>query len=355
MSSTSEGSEARAEAAQPPIDVVVPAFNEESYIDECIDQICAQDYPAELIRIWIVDSGSSDETAARVIERAETEPRLHLVPSPKRLNAAQAVNLGAAAGEAGLIARVDAHTYLYPDYLTRAVEALAAAGPDVVCVGGQPEQVSDTRFGRAVALARGSKAGVGASIYTDRSERAYVDTVQAGVYRRSAFDGIGGFNTELLVGEDEELNWRLRQRGDRILLDTRVRFKYTTRSTWRALFRQYRNYGESRIHVVRAHPEFLRPYHVAPAALVGAFGLLLLAAPLSRTARRLLVGLTLSYGAVVLASGMAEARRSEPGLGPRVAAAIVALHMGYGAGMLGGVWGRVLARLGLRDSAVRIP
>lgn len=324
-----------AAAARPSIDVVVPALDEEGHISRCLDRILAQDYPAELVRVWVVDAGSTDRTAAIVAERATREPRLAIVPneSGERLNAAQAVNRGVAAGEAELVARVDAHTYLAPDYLSAAVAAFAAADAETACVGGQPEQVGETVFGRAVALARGSRVGVGGSVYADRRGQAAVDTVQAGVYRRLDLERLGGFDPSVPFGEDEELNWRLRQSGSQILLDTSLRFEYVTRSTWKALFRQHRNYGESRAHVVSIHPDYLRPYHLAPAGLVSAFALTAAAAPWSRHGRRALAVLTALYGGTVLAGGAAAAR-SEPRLAPRVAAAIAAMHLGYGVGML---------------------
>ena len=338
----------------PTIDVVVPAFNEADHIEDCLDHVFAQDYPAELVRIWVVDAGSSDATAAIVAARAEREPRLRLVGDGERLNAGQAVNLGAGAGEGELIARVDAHTSIATDYLRRAAEAFAAE-PEVACVGGQPKQVGRTPFGRAVAVARGSKLGVGGSIYADRRERAFVYTVQAGVYRRAAFESLGGFDPDIPYGEDEELNWRLRDGGGLILLDTRLRFEYVTRSSWKALFRQYRNYGESRVRVVVAHREFLQPYHLAPAALLLAFAGLAAAAPACRPARRGLAGLTLLYSGALLAGGAQASDGSESAPAPRVAAAIAAMHLGYGAGMLEGAANelRARARLGAPAPSVR--
>ena len=223
----------------PAVDVVVPAFNEEGHVNRCLDAIFAQDYPGDRYRVWVVDAGSTDETAKVVLDRAARDPRLALVNGQGRLNAAQACNLGIQQGSSELIARVDAHTYLYPDYLRRAAELLEEEGPTVCCVGAQPEQVGETPFGEAVALARGSSFGVGASVYADERTRADVDTIQAGVYRRAPLEQVGGFRTDMLVGEDEELNWRLKKAGYRLVLDTSVRFVYTTRSSWRAVFRQH--------------------------------------------------------------------------------------------------------------------
>ena len=264
----------------PAVDVVVPAFNEEGHVNRCLDAIFAQDYPGDRFRVWVVDAGSTDDTAGVVLQRAAGDRRLALVNGQGRLNAAQACNLGIQQGNSELIARVDAHTYLYPDYLRRAAELLEEEGPAVCCVGAQPEQVGETPFGEAVALARGSSFGVGASVYADERTRADVDTVQAGVYRRAPVEQVGGFRTDMLVGEDEELNWRLKKAGYRLVLDTSVRFVYTTRSSWRAVFRQHRNYGQSRVRVLAAHPDFLRPYHLAPPGLVATTAGLGLAAAL---------------------------------------------------------------------------
>jgi cellulose synthase/poly-beta-1,6-N-acetylglucosamine synthase-like glycosyltransferase len=263
-----------------------------------------------------------------------------------RLNAAQACNLGIEQGRSELIARVDAHTYLYPDYLRRAAELLAEEGPTVCCVGAQPEQVGETPFGEAVALARGSSFGVGSSVYADERTRAEVDTIQAGVYRRAPLEEVGGFRTDMLVGEDEELNWRLKKAGYRLILDTSVRFIYTTRSSWGAVFRQHRNYGQSRVRVLDAHPDFLRTYHLAPPALVATLAGLALASPFSRRARGALVAIVLAYGAG--AGGAAvSSTRDRPELAPRLLACFPALHLGYGLGMLEGAAQLLGARLGL--------
>jgi succinoglycan biosynthesis protein ExoA len=334
-----------ADAWSAAVDVVVPAFQEERHIGACLDRVQAQDHSPERVRVFVVDAGSTDRTGDVVRARAARDPRIVLIGGRGRLNAAQAVNAGIVCGSAPFVARVDAHTTLAPDYLSAAARAFASAGPDVACVGGQPEQVGETVFGRGLALARRSPFGVGGSVYADGRARAFVDTVQAGVYRRDALIAVGGFATGMLVGEDEELNWRLRRAGYRILLDTSLRFRYATRPTWRAAFRQYRHYGQSRARVVAAHPDFLRPYHLGPSALVAGAAALAVTAPRSQAARRALVTGAAAYVAASLAAG-AHAARSEPRLAPAAAASFSALHMGYGVGLLQGAAQLAAAALG---------
>jgi len=234
-------------------DVVIPAFNEGRHIDDCLDSVLASYWPD--LKVHVVDAGSTDDTAEIVRRRAALDPRVSLVPGGRRLNAAEAFNLGCTHGDAPWIARVDAHSTISPEYLRAAHAAIDAEGDRLGCVGGQPEHVGETPFGRAVSLARGSKFGVGGSIYSDKRERAEVDTVQCGVYRRAALEEVGGFRTDIPHGEDEEVNWRLKKAGYRILLDTALRFRYVPRGSFDALFTQYRNYGRSRVRVLSIHPE----------------------------------------------------------------------------------------------------
>ena len=329
----------------PCIDVVIPAFDEETDIGRCLDHVFAQDHPPERMRVWVVDAGSTDGTADVV--RARPEPALSLIAGHGRLNAGQALNLGIAAGHAELVARVDAHTYLDREYLRRAAALMAQLGPEVGLVGGQPAQVGETRFGEAVARARRSRFGVGrGSVYADRRSRADVDTVQGGVYRRSALAAVGGFGATFRAGEDEECNWRLRRAGYRVVLDTSLAFTYTTRSSWSALFRQHRNYGASRATVVARHPGYLRPRHVVPSGFVAGVTGLAMAGVASRPARRALAATLTLYGAGLGVTSV-SATRDDSTLAPRVAAALTAMHLGYGIGLIAGVGSVVTTSLGL--------
>ena len=318
----------------PTIDVIVSTFNEERYIGRCLDQVLGQDYPAGLVKVWLVDGGSTDGTLDIVRRRAREEPSLELIESERRINLPEALNVGIERSSGDLVAKVDAHGYPELDFLRRAVEAFNSEGPDVACVGGRPEQEGETRFGRAVALARGSRFGVGGSVYAGTSQREFVDTVQCGVYRRGPLEAVGSFDPVMNYGEDEEVNWRLRRAGHRILLDTSIRFHYVTRPSWSAVYRQYRNYGEARVRVVTAHPDYLRPRHLAPAAFVAGLGGLAVATPFSAAARAALIGAVGLYGGAAVAVGAGAARKHDPSLTPAVASCFAALHFGYGIGML---------------------
>jgi succinoglycan biosynthesis protein ExoA len=253
--------------ARPTVDVVVSAFNEERYLGRCLDALLAQDYPADLLRIVVVDGGSTDSTVAVAEERARRDPRLKVLADGVWRNLPAAMNLGIAVGDGEFVAKVDAHGYPEETFIRAAVDAFDSL-PDVAAVGGRPVQQGETPWGVAVAHARTSRFGTGGSEYAGTSDRAFVDTVQCGVYRRSVLESVGCFDEAMEFGEDDELNWRLRESGWRILLDTTIRFHYITRPTLKSLYRQYYRYGTAKVRVGAAHPRQLRLWHLAPVGFV---------------------------------------------------------------------------------------
>ena len=319
----------------PSIDVLVCTYNEEAYIQRCLRSLFAQRYPTRP-HVFVIDGGSTDRTVDVVRSLQPEYAALTVIADGRRLNLPESLNLGLERSCGHLIAKVDAHGYAERDFLARAVAGLQQHGPAVGCIGGRPLQEGETPFGRALALARSSSFGVGASGYARESRLAEVSTVQCGVYRRRALVDVGGFDPDMQYGEDEELNWRLRRAGWTILLDTQVRFHYVTRPTWRAAFRQYRNYGRARVRVIRKHPRFLRPHHLVPPAFVAGVGGQAALAPFSRKARRRL-GATISLYGILTGVAAARAANGDLHLVPRVAGAFPALHLGYGWGMLAGV------------------
>jgi succinoglycan biosynthesis protein ExoA len=334
----------------PTVDVVVPAYNEARHIVSCIEGILAQDYPADLLRVIIVDAGSEDATAELAAGMATEDERLLVVTGRGRLTTPEALNVGIEVSGADVFARVDAHGRPASNYVSRAVDALLAGGEGIAGVGGQPSFSGESAFGRAFTAARSSKLGVGGSVYAASGTREIVDTVPWGIYWRVALERVGGFDPRMNHGEDEELNWRLKHQGMGVMLDGAIRFEYVPRSSLRGAFDQYRDYGRARVRVVSAHPDFLRARHLAPALLVLALTFLVAAGSVSRLAR---VALVLLAGTYVLAAGIggiAFGRAGGPKFKLDTALCFPALHFGYGIGTLEGIARAVVERNGIDRS-----
>ena len=58
----------------PRVAILIPAWNEAAVIGHSIDRLVALDYPAERLRVYVVDDASTDETPDVVLERADRYP-----------------------------------------------------------------------------------------------------------------------------------------------------------------------------------------------------------------------------------------------------------------------------------------
>ena len=116
----------------PSLDVVVPAFDEQAVIAECLDCLLAQG--DDVGQIIVVDNGSTDLTAAIVTEYARQHPKVVLVSEP-RPGVENARNTGFAATRADIIGRIDADTRVARGWARAARRYLGAHTELAGCCG----------------------------------------------------------------------------------------------------------------------------------------------------------------------------------------------------------------------------
>lgn len=320
----------------PFVSVVIPMRNEAGHIRRCIDSVLAQDYPPERLEVVVVDGGSDDDSVAVV---QACGPRVRVLHNPGRI-VPTAMNIGIRAARGTVIARVDAHTVLAPDFVRVGVETLQRTGADNV--GGPMRSVGGGPTGDAVARAMASRFGIGSYFHFATDDRE-VDTVYMGMYPRAVFERIGLFDEELVRNQDDELNYRLRKAGGRVFLTTRMHSQYQNRQRMRTLARQFFQYGLWKVRVLQKHPRQMSPRQFVPPAFVAALGAGALLGPWSRTIACSWLGVIGLYTAALVAA-TASVRRTggEAGWG-RIMAAFATMHIAWGAGFLVG-----LVRFGTR-------
>lgn len=331
------------------VSVVVPMRNEAAHIDSCLQALIAQDYPAELIEVLVVDGQSNDRSREIVQELSDEltgeHPRIRLLDNPSRKTPA-GFNVGIRAAAGDVIAIVSAHCELERDYLRQCVHYLRATGAENV--GGLMRPVSVSYWGEVIGAATSSPFGIGNSAFHYSEKEQFVDTVYMGAYRREVFDRIGVFNESLVRNQDYELNYRLRASGGRIFCTPAIQSRYHGRSSLRALWRQYFDYGFWKARVVRLHPASTKWRHlVAPAFVLALLGSLVLAAAFAPAwPLPALIG-----GCYVLASlcaSAAAAVRKGWRLLPGLPVAFAAVHLSWG---LGFWWSWIrFALAGFRDT-----
>ena len=102
------------------VSAVVPAFNEEAGITSVLELLhrCP-----ELVRITVVDDGSTDGTARRVLEYARREPRLRLLRLKPNRGKGSAMAAGAEASPSDLVLFLDADLIgVSPQQLRKLIE-----------------------------------------------------------------------------------------------------------------------------------------------------------------------------------------------------------------------------------------
>ncbi|MFY9927631.1 MAG: glycosyltransferase family 2 protein, partial [Streptosporangiaceae bacterium] len=244
----------------PPVSVVMPVRNEERHLAESVRGMLGQDYPGEL-EVVLAVGPSADRTEQIARELAAADPRVTVVPNPAGKIPA-ALNAAVRAARHQVIARLDGHAVPPPGYLRIAVETLAETG--AADVGGVMAAEGVSTFGRAVAWAMTSKAGVGSAAFHTGGGAGPALSVYLGVYRREAIEQAGGWDESMLRAEDWDLNYRIRTRGGVVWFTPALRVTYRPRAGVRALAAQYFHYGRWRRVIVREHPETASFRYLAP-------------------------------------------------------------------------------------------
>jgi succinoglycan biosynthesis protein ExoA len=248
----------------PPVAVILPTYDEEDFIDECLASLAAQDYPGRW-EVVVADGGSTDATLDRIGGWTD-RLRLRVVHNPARVQS-EGLWAAARATEADVLVRADAHTTYAPDYVRRSVEVLGETG--ATAVGGPMAPAAPSGIGQAVSRMMRSRLGVGPGAFHHGGGRRAVDTVYLGAFRRADFLALGGMRTlPTGVAEDADFYWRLRRSGGTVLLDPSIRSTYRPRESWSSLARQFFRYGRGKADMLlvnRAWPSW-RP--LAPLALI---------------------------------------------------------------------------------------
>ena len=254
------------------VSVVLPILNEQRYLQDAITAILAQQYPGPL-EVILALGPSTDRTNDIAQSLAQQDDRVVLVQNPSGRTAA-ALNRAIAAAKYSIICRIDGHAEIAPTYIASAVKVMNETG--AVNVGGIMAASGVGAFERAVATAMRSPLGVGAARFHTGGKPGPADTVYLGVFNKAALLATGGYDERFTRAQDWELNFRLRQAGGTIWFDPNLVVTYRPRPNFRALAKQYFEYGRWRRAVSRNHKGTINLRYLAPPVTVAVTALSLI-------------------------------------------------------------------------------
>jgi cellulose synthase/poly-beta-1,6-N-acetylglucosamine synthase-like glycosyltransferase len=238
------------------ISIIIPAYNAEATLQECLEAVCRQSSRKARPEVIVVDDGSDDRTR----EIAASNPGVRLVCQAHQGPAA-ARNLGVqqAAGEVVLF--TDSDCAPVPDWL----EKMSAPFEDdrVAGVKGAYYSQQTQLVARFVQLE-----------YEDKYDRMkqepnidFIDTYSAG-YRKDVFLANGGFDNTYPTScvEDQEFSFRLAKKGHKMVFVPEARvFHMKHAETLGEFIRKKSKIGYWKVRVHTRHPDkIVRDSHTPP-------------------------------------------------------------------------------------------
>jgi chlorobactene glucosyltransferase len=209
----------------PLVTVIIPARDEQANIGPCLQAALAQDYPADRLRILVVDDHSSDATAAIVRNLAARHEQVALIATPplppRWVGKSHACWIGAraVAPESEWLCFIDADVWIERGALSSAVRAALAARLDLLSLAPRQELRS---FAERLILPCGL---IILSFLQDlrqvqaRSGHEVTATGQFMLVRRDAYEAVGGHAAVCTaICEDLEFARRLKKSGCSVLL-----------------------------------------------------------------------------------------------------------------------------------------
>ena len=310
------------------VSVLTPILNEEAHILETVRCLQSQRIDQD-VEFLFMDGRSEDATRSVLERQAADDPRIRILDNPER-GIPFALNIGLENARGEFVARMDAHTVYPPDYLARGVERLRRG--DVEWVSGPQLPRGTGKWSRRIALALGTRLGIGGAAFRSARHELEVDAGYTGIWRRETLLRHRGWDQGWPINEDGELAARIREAGGRIVCIPEMAALYVPRDSLRALAWQYWRYGNYRAKTCGAHPESMRRSHLLPPALA-------IALPLAFV-RRSRVGGLARAGMGAYATALLAAAISRLGAGIRDACSLPAIlatmHLSWGFGFLVG-------------------
>jgi glycosyltransferase involved in cell wall biosynthesis len=184
----------------PPLSVVMPVRNGRRFLDESVRSVLAQTFRD--FEFVVFDDASDDGSGELLREWARRDGRVRLVSAPRPLGLSGSSNAAVRAARAPLVARMDADDVAHPERLARQLEVLRAR-PRAVLVGTLCEGIDAA--GRRVRP-RDRWRLVRASLYPPFPHGS-------AMFRRAAFEEVGGYREDCAGWEDMDLFLRLSRRG----------------------------------------------------------------------------------------------------------------------------------------------
>ncbi|NMV41886.1 glycosyltransferase [Ralstonia insidiosa] len=183
----------------PLVTIVTPTFNQSKFVAETIESVLAQTYPN--IEYIVLDDGSTDDTKQVLATYAERA----IIESQQNLGQARTLNKGWGMARGKYLAYLSSDDLIYPHAIERLIGILEADS-GVVCAFPNSDLID--------VHSRVIKRNICKPFdFEDLVVRQECYIGPGAVFRRDAFEAVGGWCPKLKLAPDREFWIRLASRG----------------------------------------------------------------------------------------------------------------------------------------------
>lgn len=260
------------------VSIIIPTKNNEDLLENCLSSVMDLDYPEDGKEVIIVDGHSTDGTV-RIAEKYACK-----IVYEDLGNQAGAYNVGIRNAEGKYVVFTDADCIVPKDWLKNLIKNFN--DENIASVGGPnltPDD--DTKLARCVGIVLGFLSKVGARYGLDANKvmETFHNPACNVAYRREVLEEVGGFNDRLITCADEELDYRIREKGYTILYSPEAKVFHYRRKSYKKFAMQAFNYAIGRAQAIKCHRKMGKWFHFVPSmtmSLITLFFILSLLSPL---------------------------------------------------------------------------
>jgi len=166
--------------------------------------------------------------------------------------------------QGGLVIRLDARTHIPTNYVKKIIELSEKTGAENV--GGVMLPIGESKDQKIIAEVMKNPFCLGGAKFRDGAYTGEVDSVYLGAFNRRKINVDYWFDDNGKISEDSELNYRIRQSGGRVVVDSSIIVEYFPRDGIKSFLRLCFNYGVGRGLFVLKHKKFTASRQIVPPA-----------------------------------------------------------------------------------------
>ena len=214
-----------AEPDYPQVTVVVPAYNEATYLADCLVSVRSQSVRS--IECLVIDDCSTDRTAEVAAAAAALDPRVRVITNAENRGLAGSRNVGLVRGSGEFVTFLDGDDFLFPGSIRARLGVLKARVDEPDVIGTFCDWMPLPEDAELGYPTRKAAAKPDASYLQCDGEIPFIAT--APLLRRAPFLDLGGFDETFGTGEDFECWMRVMRHGYRFVYERHIGVAYRQR------------------------------------------------------------------------------------------------------------------------------